>query len=1347
MSDSSREKSCPECGAKTAPGGHCPRCLMAEIMQPTQEGERAAAIPPLSPAELAPHFPQLEILECLGRGGMGVVYKARQKSLNRLVALKLLAPERAGDPQFAARFVKEAQALAALNHPNIVGVYDFGQAGGFYFLLMEFVDGVNLRQLLQTKRLTPKEALSIVPPVCDALQCAHDHGIVHRDIKPENLLIDKAGSVKIADFGIAKIIAASVDEQGGDSSEALAGPATLGLGTPDYAAPEQRDGNGEVDHRADIYSLGVVLYEMLTGERPKDRIEAPSKRVQVDIRIDEIVFRALEKMPELRFATAAEFRTQVEVLSNSGGDRHGAVAASPLAQIPGFLKASTATLTTPAELATFHGQFFACQTRGQLILDRQQLTHTRAGHTTVVPLAAIRDVSIGQYPRSMNPVGISLVSVTYEEGGAPRQVLISPMEGWVAFPSTWNALAADWHAAIRAAVKAATGREPGSTPREQLGIPGSSPWVLLAMMSAPLLVGLGLLSFVIGKTGTPPRSLMPTVIITFVLVLGFVLTDLFVPWVLRRRGEEPHAPKGPRSAWKKVGLGLLCLPLLLQLLIAVMRVLPLLTGGQPLPVEPFPVGFPEALILAVIGLLGLRFQYLRENPPPPSCTALTRWHHVFALAGVWWFCSLPCLMWLADVPRITSRMQLAIALAIIAAPLLWWLARTKLRQWTSQPAGARWLRAWSSVGCCFAVPAIGFAIFFIHAAVSARGAWNPSRDEMLAVPLIALAAILLPNFSATLWQAAGGGKRTFIGAAMAAIGAITGCVLAFSGGMAAKPWLIRSLDMQRPFNVFLAPEGVSGRVVYVRMFRPDPPSALEMRMLLDGPDGDTESRLIPRGYTWNPRPDFFVFPRPSPANQPWTDFGSAKQTLIAFVLPTEELAQQAYRRLGSGPLNFERLLPPGSFSFDLDPRKPETMICTLFTVADEKGQHFTGSLRFAAELIREGHPRWVEVRSLPTVDSLNTLELSWEVQTSRPSAMTLKHRYRFGGGESMVVHDQPTGGTKLYQQKISALLYKISDTRVGMRLINGPQPNTKEFDGDYATLAEEMRTAPISWCKTERDWDIELCHVAGGAVTLHVADPPAPIRVEPSTGLARFMPVTGTALPANEFRAVTTILKPRHVAVLTLEAENSAGKDTLSGESYYFVALDESAPVYTAASWIAETRADGLVSFDLKVDGERANGHWIDSRHTYEWLNGYVWTAVRPERSHWVGPGDWNLNETNTLTLFQGVKRDDPTQKATVRLHVSLYRLPEDFQAAKVGRVIQTGTQWRTDLGMPADTMFAPIHLRNERKEPIMSDPPKGTEQPQSATAPIPEERLWQLLPGDVQSKKNTDGTSNGNGG
>jgi predicted Ser/Thr protein kinase len=257
-----------------------------------------------------PHFPQLDILECLGRGGMGVVYKARQKTLNRMVALKLLAPERAGDPGFADRFAREAQALAALNHPNIVSVHDFGAAGGFFYLLMEFVDGVNLRQLLQSRRLTPQEALSIVPPVCDALQCAHARGIVHRDIKPENLLVDRAGTVKIADFGIAKMIASSQDAPSGSAS--AGGSLTMACGTPDYAAPEQREPGASTDHRADIYSLGVVLYEMLTGERPKkDKLEPPSRRVQVDVRIDEIVLRALERTPDLRFATVEEFRTQL----------------------------------------------------------------------------------------------------------------------------------------------------------------------------------------------------------------------------------------------------------------------------------------------------------------------------------------------------------------------------------------------------------------------------------------------------------------------------------------------------------------------------------------------------------------------------------------------------------------------------------------------------------------------------------------------------------------------------------------------------------------------------------------------------------------------------------------------------------------------------------------------------------------------------------------------------------------------------------------------------------------------------------------------------------------------------
>ena len=330
---------CPQCGAllpPNAPAGLCPQCLMAlnletETAFTGEAPEGQSAQPPLPPEQIAPHFPQLEMLECLGRGGMGVVYKARQKSLNRLVALKLLAPERAGDPQFAARFEKEARALAALNHPNIVTIHDLGLAGGFYYLLMEFVDGVNLRQLLHGGRVSPREALAIVPQICDALQYAHDQGIVHRDIKPENILLDRLGRVKVADFGLAKIVGKdaltpSLSHPVGEGGAAAPGegPAALTdagkiMGTPQYMSPEQIEAPGAVDHRADIYALGVVFYQMLTGELPGKKIEPPSKKVAIDVRLDEVVLRALEKKPELRYQQASVLKTQVETIVAEAG--------------------------------------------------------------------------------------------------------------------------------------------------------------------------------------------------------------------------------------------------------------------------------------------------------------------------------------------------------------------------------------------------------------------------------------------------------------------------------------------------------------------------------------------------------------------------------------------------------------------------------------------------------------------------------------------------------------------------------------------------------------------------------------------------------------------------------------------------------------------------------------------------------------------------------------------------------------------------------------------------------------------------------------------------------------------
>ncbi|HJQ81127.1 MAG TPA: protein kinase, partial [Lacipirellulaceae bacterium] len=331
----SQPNRCPQCGAELpsgALGGLCPKCLLAAGLESRAEAENAAGsgsqapttphsggFTPPDAASLAAHFPQLEILELLGHGGMGAVYKARQPKLDRLVALKIIRPESADDPAFAERFNREARMLARLSHPRIVAVYDFGEvsvpevaAGSgprtLYFFLMEYVEGTNLRQLLQAGELLPQQALAIVPQICEALQFAHDEGIVHRDIKPENILLDKRGRVKIADFGLAKLAAGSREEF------TLTGTHQV-MGTPRYMAPEQMEGSHAVDHRADIYSLGVVFYEMLTGEVPMGHFDPPSQKVEVDVRLDSVILRTLARQPERRYQHASEVKTDVESIS------------------------------------------------------------------------------------------------------------------------------------------------------------------------------------------------------------------------------------------------------------------------------------------------------------------------------------------------------------------------------------------------------------------------------------------------------------------------------------------------------------------------------------------------------------------------------------------------------------------------------------------------------------------------------------------------------------------------------------------------------------------------------------------------------------------------------------------------------------------------------------------------------------------------------------------------------------------------------------------------------------------------------------------------------------------------
>jgi len=305
-----------------------------------QSGPRAAGAAPrgqakpfVAPtvAELAPMFSQLEILSLIGQGGMGAVYQARQKELDRTVALKILPPGSGQDAAFADRFTREARALARLNHPGIVTLYEFGRADGLFYFLMEYVDGVSLRQLLNAGRVSAREALAIVPQICDALQYAHDQSIVHRDIKPENILLDRRGRVKVADFGVAKLIGSSAPvtpSLSPSDRERVAGRPDEGgtpvltnagkiIGTPQYMAPEQFDHPGEVDHRVDIYALGVVFYQMLTGELPAGKFLPPSQRVQVDVRLDEVVLHALEKEPERRYQQVSQVKSAVETIVQS----------------------------------------------------------------------------------------------------------------------------------------------------------------------------------------------------------------------------------------------------------------------------------------------------------------------------------------------------------------------------------------------------------------------------------------------------------------------------------------------------------------------------------------------------------------------------------------------------------------------------------------------------------------------------------------------------------------------------------------------------------------------------------------------------------------------------------------------------------------------------------------------------------------------------------------------------------------------------------------------------------------------------------------------------------------------
>src|SRR5216684_348059 len=326
---------CPVCQADNpSSAATCEKCntpfpFSDATISPTDSGQKAgwSAATPVRPSSDAAAKGQLkpgsvlaeryEILQLLGQGGMGAVYKAHDKELDRVVALKLIRSEFAKNPEILRRFKQELILARQVTHKNVIRIYDLGQADGIKFITMDFVEGRDLRQLLVEKgKFPPEQAARIMLQICRALEAAHTEGVIHRDLKPQNIMLDSGGRVYVMDFGIAR-------------SAYLPGMTQTGalIGTPEYMSPEQARGE-KLTERSDLFSLGIIFYELLTGKSPyhsdtplatlwKRMTEKATAPVVLDPTLPQalsnIVVKALEIEPKNRFASAREMAQQLEI--------------------------------------------------------------------------------------------------------------------------------------------------------------------------------------------------------------------------------------------------------------------------------------------------------------------------------------------------------------------------------------------------------------------------------------------------------------------------------------------------------------------------------------------------------------------------------------------------------------------------------------------------------------------------------------------------------------------------------------------------------------------------------------------------------------------------------------------------------------------------------------------------------------------------------------------------------------------------------------------------------------------------------------------------------------------------